>query len=265
MSLTFTWLGVAGVKLQANQQVLAIDPFFTRPSIVHMLGRVASDSALVAESLPACDFILVTHAHYDHLLDVAQVIRHTGAVAYGSANTCQLLYRSGITPSQAHQIQVGDNLSLGDFEVEVIHGQHSPIPFGWIFNGKLPPNEMPARHVWNYRMDTCLGYRINIEAARILICAARPYPADLLFAGAQEPRYYYQDLCMGTKPRVFVPIHWDNFTRPLNKGLREFNRPGRGSLHELEGFVHTLVPGCKVLVPRLFIEYSLEEVLKDDG
>jgi L-ascorbate metabolism protein UlaG (beta-lactamase superfamily) len=32
MSLTFRWLGVAGIELKTGEQILAIDPFLTRPS-----------------------------------------------------------------------------------------------------------------------------------------------------------------------------------------------------------------------------------------
>ena len=125
MSLTFRWLGVAGLELKAEGQVLVMDPFFTRPTLLSMLRPLVSNSALIAEKLPECQFVLVTHSHYDHLLDVPEVLRHTGAVVYGSPNTCQLLRLLGVPASQLHEINVGDKLSLGEFMVEVIAGQHS--------------------------------------------------------------------------------------------------------------------------------------------
>ena len=101
--------------------------------------------------------------HYDHLLDVPEVLRHSGAAAYGSPNTCQLLRLLGYPASQVHEISVGDKLSLGAFKVEVIPGQHSPIPFGWIFNGSLRPGLQPPLRVQDYRMDVCLGYCITVH------------------------------------------------------------------------------------------------------
>lgn len=257
MSLTFRWLGVAGVELKAAGQVLAIDPFFTRPSIMNMLGPLSSDPSLAAEKLPECNVVLVTHSHYDHLLDVPEVLHHTGAVAYGSPNTCGLLRVLGVTEAQANEVHVGSTLSQGVFKVEVIRGQHSPIPFGWIFNSELRPGLQAPLRVWDYRMDTCLGFSITAMGMRLLICAAEPQPAQVLFAVAQESKKYYLRLFKGVQPSIFIPIHWDNFTRPLKKPLRRFIRPGRLQLRALTMLAQQTVPGVNVIIPDIFREYTL--------
>jgi L-ascorbate metabolism protein UlaG (beta-lactamase superfamily) len=260
MNLTFRWLGVAGVELKAGNQVLAIDPFFTRPSLVDMLLRPVSPVlSLSAEKLPECQFVLVTHSHYDHLLDVPEVLRHTGAVAYGSPNTCQLLQLLGIPTSQVHEIHKGDQLSLGAYEVEVLAGQHSWIPFGGIFNGRLQQGLHPPLRAQDYRMDYCLGYRITVMGSRLLVCAAEPQPAEVLFAVAQESSGYYLQLFRGVSPHTFVPIHWDNFTRPLSKPVRRFARPNRMPLWQLARLARQALPGVNVIIPEMFREYSLGE------
>jgi L-ascorbate metabolism protein UlaG (beta-lactamase superfamily) len=257
VSLTFCWLGVAGMKLKAGGQVLALDPFFTRPSLVEMLRPVSSTPSLVEKKLHECNVVLVTHSHYDHLLDVPEVLRHTGAVAYGSPNTCQLLKLLGVPEAQVIEARVGDKLMLGAFKVEVIKGQHSPIPFGWIFNGRLRPGMQPPLRVQDYRMDVCLGYCITVMGIRVLVCAAEPQPAEVLFAVSQEPKKYYLRLFRGVQPHTFVPIHWDNFTRPLRKPLRRFVRPGRMPLWVLTRLARQTVPGLKVIIPEIFREYTL--------
>jgi L-ascorbate metabolism protein UlaG (beta-lactamase superfamily) len=257
VSLTFRWLGVAGIELKADGQVLALDPFFTRPALIEMLRPVSPDTSLAAKNLSECQYVLVTHSHYDHLMDVPEVLRHTGAVAYGSPNTCQLLSLLGIPTSQVHAIHVGEKLSLGAFKVEVVAGQHSQIPFGSIFNGRLRPGLHPPLRVQDYRMDVCLGYCITVMGLRLLICAAEPQPADVLFAVAQEPKAYYQRLFQGVQPHTFVPIHWDNFTRPLSKPLRRFARPGRIQLRRLSCLARQTLPRINVIIPEIFREYSL--------
>ncbi len=82
----FRWLGVAGIELRVNEQILALDPFLTRPPFRRMwFGRVRSDSALVVTTIPQCNVILITHAHHDHLMDVPEIIQQTGATAYGAS------------------------------------------------------------------------------------------------------------------------------------------------------------------------------------
>ena len=263
MSLTFSWLGTAGVVVESAGQVLAIDPFFTRPSLVRMLIPLFSNVELVASRTPKCHYILVTHSHYDHLLDVPEVIRSSGAAAYGSPNTCQLLRRLGIPASLIFECRVGDKLSLGKFKVEVIRGQHSPIPLNRLFNGELRSNLKPPLHVWDYRMDESLGYCISVEGIRLLVCAAKPQPSEVLFAVAQESEQYYQELFQGVLPQIFVPIHWDNFTRSLNQPLRKFTRPGRMDIHRLVKLAQQIIPDVKVIIPELFREYPVEGLVRE--
>ena len=257
MSLTFRWLGVAGVELRHAGQVLAIDPFFTRPSLLGLIKPVPPDASLAAENLPACDAVLVTHPHFDHLMDVPSILQRTGASAYGSANTCQLLRLHGIPQAQVNQVRVGDCLSIRDFAVQVIAGQHSSIPFEGVFNGEISPVLQPPLKLQEYRMDTCLGYCIHAGHQRVLICAANPQPADVLFTVAQEPRQYYRKLLAGTRPAILIPIHWDNFLRPLRKPLRRFTRPGRMTLAQLTRLAHSIDAGIRVLIPEIFKEYTL--------
>src|SRR5512146_3140073 len=110
MSITYRWLGVAGLEFVSDGYTLLIDPFFTRPGKAAVLvgRRVAANAALVAMHAPHADAVLVTHPHYDHLLDVPEILNRTTARAFGSPNTCALLAYHGIQPQQINAIQVGD-------------------------------------------------------------------------------------------------------------------------------------------------------------
>jgi L-ascorbate metabolism protein UlaG (beta-lactamase superfamily) len=257
MKLSFRWLGVAGIELKADEQVLAIDPFLTRPSLTGLIKPVHPNMELVTKKIPHCNGVLVTHSHWDHLMDVPAVLQHTGAVAYGSANTCQLLRLLGVPGSQVEEIHVGDILSLGTYEVEVIQGQHSWIPFNRWFNGKIKTGLQPPLRLQDYRMDISLGFCIGVEGMRLLVCAAQPQPAEVLFMVAQESRTYYRNLISKIKPHVVVPVHWDNFIRPLSKPLHQFTRPGRMQLGQLANLVRDLIPDATVIIPEIFREYTL--------
>jgi L-ascorbate metabolism protein UlaG (beta-lactamase superfamily) len=256
MSPSFRWLGVAGIELRAGEQVLAIDPFLTRPSLTGVIKPVLPNTKLVKEKIPYCDGILVTHSHWDHLMDVSTVLQHTGAVAYGSSNTCQLLHLLGVPGTQVKEIHVGDTLALGTYKVEVIHGQHSWIPLSRWFNGRLRTGLQPPLRLQDYRMDIPLGYCIEVGGLRMLVCAAQPQPAEILFTVAQESKAYYRNLFSKVQPLVVVPIHWDNFFRPLSKPLHQFTRPGRMQLRQLADLVGKLLPDASVIIPDLFREYT---------
>ena len=80
--LSFRWLGVQGLELSCAGQTLAIDPFFTRPPLSSLLlRRVQPNLALAARLLARCDYVLVSHPHYDHILDVPDLLKRSGAPA----------------------------------------------------------------------------------------------------------------------------------------------------------------------------------------
>jgi L-ascorbate metabolism protein UlaG (beta-lactamase superfamily) len=114
LMMEFRWLGVAGIELRVEDCVLVIDPFFTRPPFRRLwLGRVRPDQGLIAGKIKQCDFILVSHAHYDHLMDVPEVMRNTGATALGSENACRLLALLGAPAEHIRPIRAGDQFPLG--------------------------------------------------------------------------------------------------------------------------------------------------------
>lgn len=257
MSLTFRWLGVAGVELKVGDQVLAIDPFFTRPSLKAFLKPVIPDVRLISEKLPVCHAVLVTHSHWDHLMDVPGLSIRTGAIVLGSSNTCQLLHLLGVPETQVNEVQVGDNVSLGPFDVLVLEGQHSWIPFSRWLNGRLRQGLQPPLRLQDYRMDVCLGYRIQVCGTRMLICSAKPQPAEILFIVAQESKEYYHNLFLGVQPHTIVPIHWDNFLRSPGKPIKRFTRPGRMSLPQITRLAEQSLPHVKVIIPEMYREYTL--------
>lgn len=253
-NLAFRWLGVQGIELRCGEQSLAIDPFFTRPplSTLVLLQKVQPDRALLRRLLPACNFILVTHSHYDHLMDVPDLALQTGAAVYGSDNTGRILELSGVPGSQFQLAEPGQHLSLGPFAVEVLASQHISLPVDPILNGPLDPGLHPVLRLVDYRMDRPLGFYIQVEGVRILICPGPARPADVLFVGVDWKPAFYRSLLAACQPRLFVPLHWDNFFYPLSQPLRELVRPTGASLKRLARLAAEADPAPQFLIPNIF-------------
>ncbi len=266
----FRWLGVAGIELSVAGQVLAIDPYFTRFPLWRLWpGRVRPNAALVAEHLPHCDVVLVSHPHFDHLMDVPNVVRHTGALALGSEHTCRLLAAEGIPPVRIRRISAGDRLSLGQFDVEVLPAEHITLAGRPMIAGPLPARLRAPLRPWDYRMDCCFSFLIRAAGRRLLFWACdRPGPApaaDVLFAGVFRTVDGYRGLIDQVRPQTVVPLHWDDFFRPLSRPVRPTLLPlqrrlpplRRLSLDELQQTIAQAAPGVAVLVPRMFEEYEI--------
>jgi L-ascorbate metabolism protein UlaG (beta-lactamase superfamily) len=261
------WLGVAGIELRAADQVLVIDPYLTRvPFWRVVFGRLHPEPALITQYIPRCDFVLVTHSHFDHLMDVPAVVRHTGALALGSSNTCRLLALSGVPAEQIREIDVGDRLVLGDFRVQVFLAEHATF-WGWLpFSGPLRPNLRPPLRARDYRMDRCFSFLVQVGGHRLLHCPGPALPADVLLVKPLGTRPRYESLLRGVRPRVVIPVHWDDFGRPLSKLVRPMLAPSgraipplrRIDLAQFERMIERTAPETKVLIPEMFRPYDLD-------
>ena len=271
--MEFRWLGVAGIELRSDGQVLTIDPYFTRMPLRRLPGRMQSDGRAVASQVSRCDFVLVTHPHYDHLADVPEVVHNTGATAFGSANACRLLAALGVPAQQVRQIRVGDSLALGDFCVEVLPGKHGKIPLAGLFNRRLSPRLKPPLRAWDYRMDCCFSFLVHAAGYQVLVGLGE-YPeqapaADLLCVGVINSPGCYRSLLRRARPQVVVPIHWDDFFRPLSKPIHPMLAPPawtipplrRVDLAGFEQMIRAMSPTTQVIIPELFHPYRLVEIV----
>ncbi len=268
------WLGVAGIELRATEQILVIDPFVTRPPLRRMWwGRIRSDAALAAKTVPHGDFVLVTHAHWDHVMDVPAVIEKTKAAAYGSPNTCQLLTILGVPEDHLHEINVSDQLNLGAFRVEIFPAEHGLVLGRPFATGSLAANLQPPLRMRDYRMDACFSFLIEVGGLRFLDWSGERVdsapPADVLFVKPHQERAYYEVLLGMVQPRVIIPIHWDDFMRPLSQPLRPMLKPprlafpplARVDLSEFRQMIKRIAPQTKVFLPEIFRLYELSEFL----
>ncbi len=268
--LTFRWLGVAGIELRLGDDILAVDPFFTRPKAVRLIAgrRVRPNVPLASRFLPSCHSLLVTHPHYDHVMDVPAIAIHIGANVYGSHNTCELMKLQGVPEGQVHLLKVGEALRCGNFNVEVYPGQHMHIPAEKVFNGPLPKKLRIPLRLSDYRMDECFSYRIEAAGIRLLV-GSHPVPAEVLFTIPLNPAINYAVLLPGVHPAVVIPIHWDRMFRPLARSLRPMmtlsgpgNRlPRRVNLETFTRQTESILPGTRVLIPYIFRDYRIRDLL----
>lgn len=264
------YLGVAGWHLITARSSLLVDPYFTRLPLGKMLfGYAIPDPAVIRAHTPSAGWVLNTHAHYDHLMDVPEIVRLTGGIVYASPQACDLLAIQDVPDFQLEDIHAGDWVVLGDFEVEVYLSRHRTI-FGHIpYQKPLPPRLRPPLRARDYCFDYLYTFLISAEEARVLITSgidAEPsVEADVLLVGADASRDQLAVILEGVKPRLVMPNHWDDMFRPLSRPLLPMHKPPKGLIPSLkridlaafERHVRELAPNAQVIIPRLFESYDL--------
>jgi L-ascorbate metabolism protein UlaG (beta-lactamase superfamily) len=261
--LTFRWLGVGGFEWRTPEYTLLLDPFVSRPSIWQVLTqRLKPRTELIDQHIPEADAILISHAHYDHLMDAPYLARRTGAPIFGSANSIAIAAAMGVDSDQLKLVVPGDRLQAGPFDLHVYAGAHVALP--GITSGTLAEKLEPPLRALDFRMDRCDSCSLGFEGQRWLVwhsVETRGAPeADILVVGPEGGQEYFRELCARVRPSWLIPIHWDNFFSPLSRALQPLpvrrHFPSRLGLGQgriehwsLDGNLRVRVYSPKVLAP----------------
>jgi L-ascorbate metabolism protein UlaG (beta-lactamase superfamily) len=270
--LGFRWLGVAGIELIADDQVLVVDPYVTRVPFWRLwFGRVQPDADLARVHVPRCQHLLVTHAHFDHLLDAPAVASYTGCRIYGSPNTCRLVAMLGVPAGQIVTLHQGEHLELGPFGVDVLSSEHRRAPgFG---PGPISANLHPPLRARDLRMDEAYAFRIQAAGYSVLtdpgVHPGTLPPSDVLLVNPFGTAPYYQRLLAQVGPQLIIPCHWDDFWRPLTRPLRPILMPPLWAIPptrwmdmaRFQQMIGQIAPHRRVFVPQVLRAYDLAALL----
>src|SRR4029434_8947822 len=126
-----TYLGTNGYQFEFKGRALLVDPYFSRVDLLSVaLGsRIQSNAARINDGLrhlaTKADAILVTHGHFDHLLDVPVVMAKTRARLIASASSVDLARRAGA--SSGETVKPGDVRRIGPWKIRVLSATHDRL------------------------------------------------------------------------------------------------------------------------------------------
>jgi L-ascorbate metabolism protein UlaG (beta-lactamase superfamily) len=269
--LSFRWLGVAGVEIRYNGFSLLVDPYLSRISLKRFLFcKAVPDEKKILSAIPRADAILVTHGHFDHLMDVPVIAREFMSRIYGSPGTCSLLRRSGVLPAQINEVAPGDDFQAGPFRVSVEKSSHS---FLFFFTAiARARSETPPQRAVDFGMDSILAYRISIGKRTFLTDPGREVKndaVDILFVNTLQGRGVCSRILETIDPDLVIPIHWDNYFKPFS---RQSRAPSWGwmpikriLLKTLRKKVVALTPRGRLFIPEPFVFYRMDDVFPIAG
>lgn len=243
-----TFLGVATLLFDDGQTQLLTDGFLSRPSLIRVgAGRLRTDTEVVDAALKRAKAdrvkaLFVAHSHYDHAFDVAYIARKTGATIHGSASTLNIGRGGDVPEGQLVRFEPGKEYKVGQFSVTVLAGKHSPA-IRFINNDLGQTIDKPLRQpagFKDYKEGGAFDFLIRHGENTMLVNAAGNYSdgaldkvrADVLFlsVGALDLQTdafrdtFYDNTVKKVRPRLVIPVHWDDFFTPLTDNLEGWGR-----------------------------------------
>ena len=161
-AVSLRYLGTAGWQIDDGSTTLLVDPYLSRingpppPGVsqyaspgdarpVYGWDDIATpDVESVDSKVKAAEAILVTHTHYDHVLDVPHIALKTGATVVGTESTQNVMRAYGVPESQLITVRGGEDYEFGGFSVKVIPSLHSALDHKHYFSSATAPPGLKA-------------------------------------------------------------------------------------------------------------------------
>lgn len=236
VGLEVEWLGTAGYRLTYEGRTLYIDPYVSRVSTGAVVARRRATADPVRHerflSSPGdVAGVLVGHTHFDHAIDVPELCRRTGAVAYGSRSLGHLMRAFGLA-DRAVEVVPRTSYELGPFVVRFHRSVHSKLILGLAvpFDGEVTCDHADGFDAGAYRCGDVYGIEIEVAgitlyhqgSANLLDDEVPTGGVDVFLAGIAGRSFtkdYWSRILSRLEPRVVVASHFDDFMRPIDAPL----------------------------------------------
>ena len=233
-SIRVTYLGVNGFQFETDDHALLVDPYFTRVGIWAgaLNERINSNPGRISEGLqyvrPRVDAILVTHAHFDHLLDVPEIMRRTHARLISGPTAVRLVTSFGISGTACRAVKPGSIQRVGPWTIRVMAAEHDHLLGKIPFNGRSTRSKPAKASDWV--LGEPLAFVIEANGKRIYIDSGgvpdapvdtRIHDVDLAILGVALPdsRERFAETVRQLKPHYIFPSHQDDMFSPINRGF----------------------------------------------
>lgn len=223
------WLGTASLLVTAGGTPLLFDPFVSlNPAL----------PAARADCFPGDGEVLITHAHFDHLYSVPDILAPGGRV-FCSACAAALLAARGVDDAQVEVVAPNDWFRAGEASVRVFKGRHIR------FDARLVLSTLFSRRLWTYRDNLrwiaaqnrvfrergeTVVYEVSAEGKQVLVLGSLaladgvdyPQAADLLvlpYQGSSDLVSHALAVTARTRPKKILLDHFDDSFLPVSSAV----------------------------------------------
>jgi L-ascorbate metabolism protein UlaG (beta-lactamase superfamily) len=227
--MEITWYGTANLKVQNRDTSIHFDPYISGGADAN---KCSEWSCNLAEE------IFITHGHFDHLMDVPELIRGRDIIVNCSDTAACSLLRDSVEFSKIKVIHAGDRIRTGSMEVRVLRCRHSRAGVKLFLKTFLSarvvfqPHEI-VRLLKQHRSYPCgevYAYHIISEGRDILHIGSMDiddntsYPSnvDLLmlpFQGCSDLEKQALRIINRISPKAVLLHHFDDSFPPVSRDI----------------------------------------------
>ncbi len=226
--MELTWLGTAGFRIKTGGPTILIDPYLSRND------KAQPEQPQNPSDIQDGDLIFISHGHFDHILDVPDIVSTTEAMIYCGAGIDDTLIQKGVKEELIRSVNSdGEKFEFNGLKAQSFFSQH--VKFDrWLLIKTLArinfrlPRYMPLMR--EYPEGQVLSWRFNIED-KVLhhfgsagstseeLDRLSSQPTDILLVPLQGHTHIIKIALNYVKallPKVVIPHHQDNFFPPIS-------------------------------------------------
>ena len=288
--ISLTHFGAAGWSITDGCTTVLLDPYLSRirfkgrkygphdatevPGdqriVVNMNEAPTIDTVTVDARIPRADYVLLSHSHFNHCMDVPYIAQKTGAVVIGTESTASVAQNGGVPEEQTIVVKGGEDLEFPELSLRVIPSLHSPLSCKLYRDfGTIPLQDEPLT-LDDYVEGGTLAYLLRFAGRRILLSGSMNYiesemqglRPDIAVIASAPPRLDIHDytgrlLRAIGEPPIVIATHWDDQGLP-------YGAPQDAALSHTKRFVEEVKavnPATTVIVPLHFQTIRIEETI----
>jgi L-ascorbate metabolism protein UlaG (beta-lactamase superfamily) len=196
MTNTLTWYGHANFRIDTGSATILVDPFFE--------GNPTAPVG--AAAVTACDAVLVTHDHGDHVGAAVDICQRTGATLVAIVGTAARLQQAGVPAAQivgGIGMNIGGSTEIAGVRItmtQAFHSSESGAPTGYILT-------LPGGYTIYHAGDT--GIFASMQTwGRLHAIDLALLPIGGFFT--MDPRQAAL-ACQLLRCKAVLPMHWGTF------------------------------------------------------